>query len=232
MGLITQYDYDAIIKESVKQMVTDQDDLKRIKAERYAKEEIESYLNFCYDTARLFGFNVFVYDVGDSYGRLSLVIDPSTGLEYVCIQDVPSGTALTDSAFFVTGSPYPITYSNSLGFLKGDSIRDSVGVTYICIQDAPPNTNLNNTDYFFLARNQLIVMLMVDISIYHYHARIHQKQVPQTRIDRYLDAIDKLKRIRRKEMNPALPLLGTDEEGNPESGVMNFYSNPKRNNCW
>lgn len=76
------------------------------------------------------------------------------------------------------------------------------------------------------SRNAYIVMIMVDIVLYHIHSRINPNQVPQIRIDRYYSALDWLKAVNAGKITPDLPPLDTDNTNT----VIAYGSNEKRNN--
>ncbi|GAB3194669.1 phage gp36-like protein [Pontibacter aydingkolensis] len=60
------------------------------------------------------------------------------------------------------------------------------------------------------ARNSQIVMYCVDIALYHIHARVAPRQLPEARLARYEQAIDWLKLVMRGSIIPDLPLLQND----------------------
>ena len=230
-NFITGSDYRALIKDGVKNMVTDGADLVRITAESFARQEIEGYLNFCYDVERILNFKVFDYADTDAYKAGDLVID-ANGTKHVCVQTATAPADLDDANLFVKDDlQQRLNYDEEATYTKGQTIIDQDRAEYLCIQDAPAGTKLTDTSYFFLKRNDLIVMLMVDISAYHYHARINQRQVPVIRLDRYEDAVRKLKAIRKSELQPPLPKICLTEDGEPQ-GVILITSNKKRDNCW
>jgi phage gp36-like protein len=68
-------------------------------------------------------------------------------------------------------------------------------------------------------RNAQVVMLMVDMVLYHLHSRISPGQVPQVRNDRYADAIEWLKMVAAGQLMPDLPEPAGDDEGT-KAGVM------------
>ncbi|WP_312296867.1 phage protein Gp36 family protein [Chryseobacterium sp.] len=76
-------------------------------------------------------------------------------------------------------------------------------------------------------RNALIILYMVDITIYHLHANTAGDVIPEMRIIRYNAAKDWLKAVARGEISPDLP--ERPEEGGGETGnqVIEFGSNPK-----
>ncbi len=76
-------------------------------------------------------------------------------------------------------------------------------------------------------RNELIVMYMIDMVLYHLHSRINPNKVPDLRGIRYEAAISWLKSVAKGEISPDLPLL-EDTEGNTIN-IIAYGSNPKRN---
>lgn len=78
-------------------------------------------------------------------------------------------------------------------------------------------------------RSALIILYMVDITIYHLHANTAGDVIPDMRIIRYNAAKDWLKAVSKGEISPDLPEK-PDEEGNGEntgSQVTEFGSRPK-----
>lgn len=78
-------------------------------------------------------------------------------------------------------------------------------------------------------RSALIILYMVDITIYHLHANTAGDVIPDMRIIRYNAAKDWLKAVAKGEISPDLPEK-PDEEGNGEntgSQVTEFGSRPK-----
>jgi phage gp36-like protein len=77
-------------------------------------------------------------------------------------------------------------------------------------------------------RNPLILMYMIDIVLYHIHARINPKFIPDIRKDRYEVAINWLNKVARGELNPDLPKIDNSET--PLAGLGNRWgSNTKYN---
>lgn len=232
MAFITPYDYLTLIREAVKGMVTNDEDSRRATAEEFAIEEMAGYLNYDYDVPRIFDFNVVELASSTNYTPGQLIIDPATGNQYVCIA-AGNDTEIGDNTKFVRADGQPsLVYTATGSYTKGNLLIDAQRVSYLCIKNAPAGTALTNKEYFFLRRSALMVMLAIDISVYHYHARINPNQVPQIRIDRYLDAIQKLKMIRKGEMRPAIPRIDTDADGQPNAIGFDMWSNAKRDNSW
>lgn len=78
-------------------------------------------------------------------------------------------------------------------------------------------------------RNQLILMLALDITIYHIFCIHNPQKLSTMRKDRYERAIDYLKYVSRGKANiDGAPLLSPDEQANKSNFVM--QSNRKRTN--
>lgn len=128
-------------------------------------------------------------------------------------------------------------YDQQIAYKEGQVIVDSDAVGYTCIQDAPAATALTDSAYFELGdpRNPILVMIVVDLMVYHFFSRLPQNQTPQKQIDRYEQALKKLKEIRKSIINPDLPLKVFDEEANnsaKETHTIKIISKPKRENFW
>ncbi|WP_443937083.1 phage protein Gp36 family protein [Pedobacter sp. MW01-1-1] len=61
-------------------------------------------------------------------------------------------------------------------------------------------------------RNAQIIMLMVDITLYHLHSNIVTRAMPSMRKDRYDAAIDWLNRVSKGQLEPNLPRLSSDDQ--------------------
>lgn len=79
-------------------------------------------------------------------------------------------------------------------------------------------------------RNRLIVMYLIDITLYHLHSRITPRNIPEIREDRYNTAIVWLSKVAKGELTPRLPRLENEDE---ETTVRStFNSNTKFNHQW
>lgn len=67
-----------------------------------------------------------------------------------------------------------------------------------------------------LERNALVVMYLVDITLYHLHANISPENVPELRFVRYNAAKDWLKDVAKGNLSPNLPELSDPALGDPE----------------
>lgn len=114
------------------------------------------------------------------------ILDHDTGLQYREIQNIP------------VANPAPDDPQNGVAYW-------GVGVAY----SIPAGTLLTNTTYWTLgdSRDQQMVLYLIDITLYHVHARIAPRNIPDLRVKRYDDAVNWLKMCARGEVTPALPLL-------------------------
>ena len=79
-----------------------------------------------------------------------------------------------------------------------------VGVPYSILGELPTNTTFyTKTD----SRDQQMVLYLIDIVLYHLHARIAPRNIPELRVKRYDDAIDWLRMCAEGKVTPNLPLL-------------------------
>lgn len=56
-------------------------------------------------------------------------------------------------------------------------------------------------------RTQSVLMIVIDITLYHLHSRISPRNIPDLRRDRYMNAIDMLRAFARGEMTAKLPII-------------------------
>lgn len=76
-------------------------------------------------------------------------------------------------------------------------------------------------------RNSYLVMIFVDIVLYHIHSRINPRQIPEIRVDRYERAIAWLKMVTKGEVTPDLPTLPSEQN---ETSAIGWGSKQKRCN--
>lgn len=77
-------------------------------------------------------------------------------------------------------------------------------------------------------RNPLILMYMIDIVLYHIHARINPKFIPDIRKDRYDIALSWLDKVAKGVLNPDLPRL-VDSNNETVGFASRYGSNTKFN---
>ncbi len=75
-------------------------------------------------------------------------------------------------------------------------------------------------------RNPAVVMYLVDMVLYHLHARISPDMVPALRKERYDLAIRWLEMVNKQQINPNLPF--PDPEDGDTKEEVRYGSNPKR----
>lgn len=83
------------------------------------------------------------------------------------------------------------------------------------------------------ARNQLIVMFAIDITLYHLYSAINRMRTPQERIDRYKRAIKWLEDVADGLINPVgLPLILDATTGEDTLNPIRWGSEDKYNSGW
>ena len=77
-------------------------------------------------------------------------------------------------------------------------------------------------------RNSLIVMYLIDITLYHLHSNISPRNVPELRAIRYEAAIDWLNKVAAGKLNPDIPLREDESNENYAflGGSNDKYSQP------
>lgn len=149
--------------------------------------------NQVFDQANgIYAINDLVFWKGHNYKckQATIQMDDDTILQYQTYENIPSGNVFPDQ---------PV--SGPLAWLD-------MGAYTI------PAGSLLNTTYFTPGdnRNQQMVMFMIDIALYHIHARISTMNVPEVRYDRYRAAINWLKASAKGDVTAALtkiqPLQG------------------------
>ena len=73
------------------------------------------------------------------------------------------------------------------------------------------------------ARNALLVMYMVDITLYHLHSNISPENVPELRGIRYEAAINWLKAVAKGSISPNLPEHTSDPDSEDPEGDSIFF---------
>lgn len=138
---------------------------------------------------------------------------------------------------FLTQSDYTqIIQSDILGQVIQDdaTVRQQGEQSAIEEMSSYLNTRYNVQSIFARTgseRNSLIVLLCMDITLYHIHARINPVMMPDIRKERYKSAIQWLKDVATGVINPTnLPAL---ENAEGEAVVNNRYgSNPGLTSQW
>lgn len=159
---------------------------------------------FQYQTLYKAGQQVFWK--GKIYTCIIDSVQPVNSIQYVNYGSVPLANVFPDDP--VNGATYWGT-----------------GTAY----SIPANTLPTNTDYFTAGdnRTQSIVMIVVDIALFHLHSRIAPRNVPDLRRTRYANAIEMLEAFAKGKMTAKLPLI------QPKSGSrIRFGGNIKNVNSY
>lgn len=82
-----------------------------------------------------------------------------------------------------------------------------------------------------VSRDQSILMYMIDITLYHIHARINPSRIPEIRVKRYDDAIKWMEMVSTGKLTPALPTKIDPNTGEADTklNTSRFGSNEKFN---
>lgn len=157
----------------------------------------------------------------------------------VAMRNVPPVT----EGFWTAGATYTVLgkvpydgYSSKITYSTGDRVT-YLGITYNALQTALNQTPAvgaywelsEDVPYFTQgdARNQQIVLYLLDITLYHLHSRINPRNIPDLRKERYDGnspnqtggAIGWLKKVASGDINADLP------EISPEQGVSIRWGN-------
>lgn len=85
-----------------------------------------------------------------------------------------------------------LTFDFAINYLKGERALDTDldKTMYYAAQNNTLGHGLAELDYWVQGdnRNALLVMIYVDIVLYHLHSRINPRNIPQLRLDRYDEA--------------------------------------------
>jgi phage gp36-like protein len=199
-------------------------------AQLAAQAEAKSYLVQKYDTATAFLPTVLsditkTYKAGatvyDSSNNFYNAVFPQPQFDYQSIYNIGDQVFWKDKTYtclIATGflshadalEIGQITDSPILNIFPDDIINGPAnwgpGTSY----SVPANTALTNTTYWTPGdnRDQMFVMILIDLTLYHVHSRIAPRNIPDLRVKRYDEAIKWLKECARgKDITPDLPLL-------------------------
>jgi len=120
---------------------------------------------------------------------------------------------------------------NSAGLIRAENtaiaqIKNRIGKRYDCAQVFTPaeSETIDN-------RDQWIVTITIDITLYHLYSKTGAKDVPQHRQDRYQDAVDWLKDVGNGETLADLPAL-VDTTTGEEYSEFRLSSREPENHKW
>jgi hypothetical protein len=120
-----------------------------------------------------------------------------------------------------------LQYSSGVTYQSGITVHDNYSFyTSLITDNNLPLTDINGWEKGD-KRNQLLVMYLVDISLYHIHSRLTPNQIPENRFLRYETAITWLKQISKGSLKVDLPVLDL-----PSSFSMKITSNAPRTTSW
>lgn len=91
---------------------------------------------------------------------------------------------------------------------------------------AQPDQSPNDWELVF-ERNELITTLLIDIVLYHLNARIAFDQTSTLRQDRYERAIEWLEKVAEGKLNPGLPYLDANEDGQADESFFRWQAKDK-----
>jgi hypothetical protein len=120
------------------------------------------------------------------------VISHEDGIQYYQVDNIPYGNVFPNDV------------------IKGEKYWKDLGSYSV-----PAGTDILDTDYWSASdnRDQQMVMYFTDITLYHLHARIAPRNIPELRINRYQAAIDWLKMAAKGDITPNLPVLQPKQGG-------------------
>lgn len=119
------------------------------------------------------------------------------------------------------------TLSNNYKLLQAEAaaiaqIRNRLSGRFDCDAIFAPATNDEDT------RDSFIIMVTIDMTLYHLYSQTGSKDVPEHRVQRYQDALDWLKDASKGEISTNLPGEITDD--NP--GEIRIWSKKPENHEW
>ena len=126
---------------------------------------------------------------------------------------------LLDGSTSELGSNYKLLKAENAAIAQ---IRNRLSGRFDCDAIFTPSTE--ETDN----RDSFIIMITVDITLYHLYSQTGHKDVPTHRENRYTDALEWLKDASRGDIPTNLPSILTDE--NP--GDIRIWSDRKEDHSW
>ena len=131
------------------------------------------------------------------------------GKVYTCLIQTPVLSHEDGIQYYQT---YDIPYQN---IFPNDQVQGFLYCAYQYDYVVAAGTDITNESAWSNSdnRDQQMVMYFADITLYHLHARIAPRNIPQLRIDRYNAAIDWLKMAMRGDVTPNIPKLQPAQGG-------------------
>lgn len=216
-------DYDTQVRPDILGIITDDTERIRTQAELAAIEQVKTVVSARHDVACIFP-RILPYISTVSYAEEDQVA--SNGVLYEALQ-------------VAVGQAPPVQYSDGIDYAAGTKVMAN-GLTYTCILDTTGTQHPTDATYWTLdaapywtlstRRNPYLVMVLVDIVLYHVHSRISPNNIPKLRLDRYQEAMDWLHEVAmgRSSLDTCLK---TDTEGATTGGLA-WGSNDRQGNYW
>lgn len=159
---------------------------------------------FDYQAAYVVGDQVFWKD--KVYTCKVATIEPGQSIQYGKIQNIPLPNVFPD-----------------------DPVNGAIYWQQLSTYSIPAGTLPTNTTYWTAGdnRTQSVLMIVIDITLFHLHSRISPRNIPDLRKDRYTNAIQMLQAFARGEMTAKLPVI------QPKSGQrIRYGGNVKNQNSY
>ena len=204
-------DYSKQIKQDNLALIIENDSTIRLDAERAAESEINMYLSNNYDTSKVFApmlaySNSNAYAIGDRV--YSNEVAYSSSIAYTAGALVSYAGNIYKNILAST-NVVPTNTTNWTLQYKNDTVYYASAVS---------TGNLPSDIAFWTEgdnRNALLVMIYVDIVLYHLHSRINPRNIPQLRLDRCDEAKKMLIGVAGGELFldlPTYPIVDEDLE--------------------
>lgn len=216
-------DYDPQVRKDILKIITDDTDGLRSQAEKAAIAQVKTILAYRHNVDCIFPV-ILPYHEGFPYSEADNVVY----MDYLYV-------ALKEG---VSSKP-PECYDETKDYLENDLII-FYQTTYKAKQDAPAGSLPTDTSFYEVvpdpdwglstSRNPYLIMILVDIVLYHLHSRISPNNIPKIRMDRYDEAMSWLKQVSKGEASLS-ECLKTDEEGEEIKSIP-WGSKSRNDNCW
>jgi phage gp36-like protein len=231
MPFLLRSDYDQLIRADLLNVVTDASDLIRSRAELAAIQEMQSYLRGRYDLEKIF-IDVLPWAQARQYAKGAVVVYLAPAA-----QGKPAGEALLYVARFAHKgvAPVPTDTPDVLADFEAAQLEAALEAQQKDI-DAPQLAPDPGPAWVQLdPRNAYLLLLLVDLTLYHVHSRNNPSKIPDLRRDRYDMALDWLKSARAGKMStglPPAPVTLPDGQDNPQNIRPRGGSLQKLNNSY
>jgi hypothetical protein len=224
MNFLRIADYYSQIESDNLQEVIDTTDTYRTDAENKAQEELSSYLRQRYDIQRVM-LPMTVFSGSNSYLLTQRTIYTIASVDYIYYAIPapnydPTVSYILKNRVLYLGSVYECVLA-SVTFLPTNTIYFKlIDLVANVLTNAPGSLPTDITNWALGDnRNPALVMYMVDMILYHLHARINPRNIPELRMIRYDGnspqqnggAIGWLKSVAKGFLMPDLPLLAPDQ---------------------